>query len=282
MDSIKYEYNIKLLLFFMIFSLLKIPVISFKFFKAFNILSNDILLISDEGIIKYNIKLDIKYLIVSYAMKNPEFTIEYTNVNQFSLDDGGYTICRINEYIYILSEDASISYGNFTVSEIKKQYIDLIPYITSDSKKAFIICYISAQKEITSILHEINITQLEKSKVISRQAQKIEYEEGNIATLSSIGMGCKMIDIESKQNVLTCFVTSNDNYMNAISMEQENNFNPIEINRNYINAISSIITVENGPNKINNLICFFDNSILKCIKYNSILKEWSIIEVLNI
>ena len=130
MDITKYSYNFKLLLFFMIFFLLEIPVISFRYFKAFNILSSDILLISDEGIIKYNIELDIKYLIVPLSMENPSITMEYITVNQFSSDDGGYIICRINEYIYILSEDASISYGNITISDIHEQYIDLIPYIT--------------------------------------------------------------------------------------------------------------------------------------------------------
>ena len=142
MDIIKYAYNFKLLLFFVIFSLLKVPVISFKYFKAFNILSSDILIISDDGIIKYNIELDIKYLIVPLDMENPSTNIEFITVNQFSSYEGGYIICRINENIYILSEDALISYGSITVSDIYNQYIDLIPYITVNSKKAFIICYI--------------------------------------------------------------------------------------------------------------------------------------------
>ena len=271
----KNSYNFKLLLFFRIFFLLEVPVISFKYFKAFNILSRDVLLISDEGIIKYNIELDIRYLIVPISMENPSITIEYITVNQFSSDYGGYIICRINEYIYLLSEDASISYGNITVSDIHEQYIDLIPYIMSDSKKSFIICYINDQMEVSTILYEVNIPQFEESKVISQKSQKIEYEEGKIAAISLRGIGCKIIDIESKQNILTCFVTSNDNYMNAISLDQENNFNQIEVNRKYINAISSLVTAENGPNKINSLVCFFDNSSLECIKYNSISKEWS-------
>ena len=279
MDIIKYAYNFKLLLFFVIFSLLKVPVISFKYFKAFNILSSDILIISDDGIIKYNIELDIKYLIVPLDMENPSTNIEFITVNQFSSYEGGYIICRINENIYILSEDALISYGSITVSDIYNQYIDLIPYITVNSKKAFIICYINNQMEIVSILHEINISRIEESKVISYKAQKIEYKEGKIVPIYSNGIGCKMVDIEREQNVLTCFINSNDNYMNVISMEQENNFNPIEINRNYINTITSLITVENGPNKINNLVCFADISIFKCIKYNSILKEWSNITI---
>jgi hypothetical protein len=129
--------------------------------------------------------------------------------------------------------------------------------------------------EITIILHEINISQIEESKVISHKVQKIEIEEGLILSYSLKGIGCKIVDIEREQNVLTCFVTSNDNYMNVISMEQENNFNPIEINKYYINAITSLITVENGPNKINSFVCFADISIFKCTLYNSILKEWN-------
>jgi hypothetical protein len=151
----------------MIFSLLEVHIISFQYFKAFNILSSDILIISDEGIIKYNIELNITYLIVPLEMENPFVAIEFITFSQFSSDEGGYIICRINEYIYLLSEDASISYGNTTISDIKNQYIDLIPYITSDSKKTFIICYINNKKEVVSILHEINIPQFKKSKIIS-------------------------------------------------------------------------------------------------------------------
>jgi len=284
MDIIKYTYNFKLLLFFMIFSLLKHPVISFKYFKAYNILSNDtisndILIISDEGIIKYNIELDIENLIVPLTIENPSASIQFVTSNQFSSEDGGYIICRINEYIYLLSANASISYGNITISELNGQFIDLIPYIMSDSKKSFIICFINNQREVVSILHEVNIPQFEESQIISYKAQKIEYEEGKIVGITLMGIGCKIIDIESKQNIFTCFVTSNDNYMNAISMEQENDFNVIEVNRNYIDLISSLITVENGPNKINSLICLGENTIFKCVKYNSILKEWSNITI---
>ena len=274
MDIIKYQYNFQLLLIFIIISLLKVPVVSFKYFKAFNILSNDILLISDAGIIKYNIELDIKYLIASFTIENPDFNIQYISENQFSSEDGGYIICRINEYIYILSEDASFSYGNITISEIHNKYIELIPYITSDSIKSFIVCYINDQSEIISILHGINIPKFEESKIIFQTNQRIEYEEGKIASISLRSIGCKLIDIENKQNILTCFIATNDNYMNAISMEQENNFNQIEINRKDVNVIASLITVENGPNKANHLICFADSSIFRCIKYNSILKEW--------
>jgi hypothetical protein len=67
--------------------------------------------------------------------------------------------------------------------------------------------------------------------------------------------------------------------MNAISLDQENNFNPIEVKRNFINAVSSLITVENSPNKNNSLICFASDYSFKCIKYNSILKKWSNITI---
>ena len=48
-------YNIKLLLFNIFFISILETIKSFKFFRAYNLISDDILLVTDEGIIKYNI-----------------------------------------------------------------------------------------------------------------------------------------------------------------------------------------------------------------------------------
>ena len=146
----KHQMIYKIILFTIILFTLQGPIASFKYFKAFNILSNDLLLVTDIGIIKYNIELDSQYLIVSYNnIINTDGTLEFITVSQFSSEDGGYIICRINEYIYILSEVASFSFGNIILSELHEQYIELIPYITKDSEKSFIICYINDMHRIT-------------------------------------------------------------------------------------------------------------------------------------
>ena len=133
----KHQMNYKLIFFTIILFTLNVPIASFKYFKAFNILSNDILLVTDIGIIKYNVESNSQYLIASYNnIINSDGTLEFITVSQFSSDDGGYIVCRINEYIYILSKDASFSFGNIILSEINQQYLELIPYIT---KHRFVI-----------------------------------------------------------------------------------------------------------------------------------------------
>ena len=54
-------YSHNMYLFFIIFFLLIIQSHSFKFLKSFNLLSNNILLITDEGIIKYDPQLITKH-----------------------------------------------------------------------------------------------------------------------------------------------------------------------------------------------------------------------------
>ena len=269
--------NYKLILFIIILFTLKAPIASFKYFKAFNILSNDILLVTDIGIIKYNIETDSQYLIVSYNnIISYDGTLEFITVSQFSSDDGGYIICRINEYIYILSEDASLSFGNIILPELHEQHIELIPYITNDSKKSFIICYINDKFKITLILHEININKIEDSKIIYQNWQVVKYDNENIGTISLRSLSCKIMNSDIMQNILTCFVTTSDNLcMNSISFEQENNFTLIEVNKKEINTYTALITIDYGPNKDISLICFFNNGKFQCLKYYSTLKEWS-------
>ena len=273
----KYQMNYKLILFTIILFTLKVPITSFKYFKAFNILSNDILLVTDIGIIKYNIETDSQYLIVSYNnMISTDGTLEFITVAQFSSEDGGYIICRINEYIYILSKDASFSFGNIILSELHEQYIELIPYITKDSTKSFIICYIDDNHKITLILHEININKIEDSKIIYQNWQVVKYNENYIGTISLRSLSCKIMNSDIQENILTCFVPTSDNYcMNSISFEQDNNFTLIEVNKKEINIISSLITIDYGPNKEISLICFLNNGNFQCLKYYSTIKEWS-------
>ena len=262
-------------MFFTIFLSLKIPVISFKNFKAFNILSNDLLLISDEGIIKYNTETDEQNIIVSSELVT-DSNIQYITFAQFPSNEGGYIICRINELIYVLSEDASISYGKITLEEIRGQLIELITYTGKDSKKYFIICYINDDYKITSIMHEINLPNFETSELKYQNWNVITYDDGSTGWLSSKSLACKIVDLEIKQNILTCFAsTSNNLYLNSISLDQDNNFKALNASKKFvdINQIS-VISVDNGPNKNQNLVCYQNNGKFLCFVYDSRTKEW--------
>ena len=244
-QNIKKKNNNSILLFFIILLSLKIQIISFKYFKAFNLLSNDLLLISDEGIIKYNTESVYQELIVKSKSLVSDSNLEYITLTQFPSEEGGYIICRINEYIYALKEDATISYGNIKLEEIKDQYIELVTYTSQDSKKYFIICYINSEMKITLIMYEINFTNFENSIIKNQNTKDITYEDGTIDYLYSKSIACKILDTQNKQNTLTCFVGSSNNLcLNAISFDQDNNFSILEISQKYYKRFLSEIKKE--------------------------------------
>lgn len=70
---------------------------SFKYFKAFNLLSNNITLITDEGIFGYNKDKEEPFLIEYYTLINSQLEQEYISFTQFPLDKGGYAICRVKQ-----------------------------------------------------------------------------------------------------------------------------------------------------------------------------------------
>jgi hypothetical protein len=125
-------------------------------------------------------------------------------------------------------------------------------------------------------LHEININKIEDSKIIYQNWQDVKYSDEYKGTISLRSLACKLMNFDITQNVLTCFVTTSDNYcMNSISFEQDNNFTLIEVNKKEINIISSLITIDYGPNKDISLICLINIGKFECLKYYSSTKEWS-------
>ena len=93
-------YNLIFLVKFIVFLLFPSSIMNFKYFKAFNLLSNYLLIISDEGFIKYNPESEGQIIIESLnAIKN-EQDLDFITVAQFPINEGGYIICRIQENIF--------------------------------------------------------------------------------------------------------------------------------------------------------------------------------------
>ena len=97
--------HIKMACFFVIINLLIFRINSFKYYKAFNLLSKSILLITDEGFIKYDSESNTKnvILILNDTSINANYEIDYISFAQFSSDEGGYVFGRIREKIYYFS-----------------------------------------------------------------------------------------------------------------------------------------------------------------------------------
>ena len=264
--------NIFLLI--VIFSL-NIKIKSFKFFKAFYILSNDLIIISDEGIIKYNINTGESNLLISSVFVEKNEQLDFLSIAQFPSDNGGYIVCRANVYIYLLSSDGSSIYGNITLSQINNTYAEIIPYITQNDKKTIIICYIDNNK-IYLLMYEINLSSFEDSTIIYQNEINIVYEDNTIGYTYIKGMACKLMISQDMEEILTCFVPTNNNCINVLSFQQENNFDIKSIIKKDIGTSGlSFITIDDSPNKSQSLICYNEYGNYKCSLYNSIKQEWS-------
>lgn len=106
-----------------IFFSLVFSITPFQQFEAYNLLTNDIIIISDEGIIKYDLQFGAQNLIIP---NNFTFYFERISFAQFPLDEGGYIICRIHNIVYLLSEDTSTIYGNITISDFELLKVNIV------------------------------------------------------------------------------------------------------------------------------------------------------------
>ena len=104
-NQLKNKFNI--LIFFILLLSINNEINSFDAFKAFNLNSNDLLLITDEGIILFNIKYNNQTLLIHNVTNKENFGLEFISFAQFPEEQGGFIICRQQEYIYFLSEDAT-------------------------------------------------------------------------------------------------------------------------------------------------------------------------------
>ena len=100
MNAIFYNINKQIILYLIFLSLI-IVTKSFIAFKPFSLANNNILLVTEKGIYRFNLDSQNKYLINSFD-NIKIYMIENVDINKFSDDEGGYIFCKIDIYIYIL------------------------------------------------------------------------------------------------------------------------------------------------------------------------------------
>ena len=98
MNAINYNIN-KRVVFSLIFLSLILVMKSFTTFKPFSLSNNNILLVTEEGIYRFNLDSKNKYLINSFDNNIQSYMIENVDINKLSDDEGGYIFCKV--YIYI-------------------------------------------------------------------------------------------------------------------------------------------------------------------------------------
>ena len=248
MNVIFYNNN-KTSIFHLIFLSLIIVMKSFIAFKPFSLSNNNILLVTEEGIYRFNIDSQNKYLINSFDNNFIFLNIENADINKFSDDEGGYIFCKINIYIYIISKNADtlIDILILNDSTSSKTQVSIIPYIF-DKNYYCILIYINDQYKIQINKFKINFNSPGNNELT---VDKI-IEDNNLKYLRGITCHLLYSSIYQK-NILICFVTNKNDYLiNAIIFNPEDmslisvEYKNIELyDKRETNYIRSIISYNN-------------------------------------
>ena len=254
------------------------PIISIKYFKAFTLLSKDIIIISDEGLYKYEIENKNQKKISDIESIASSMNVEYISFAQFPSNEGGYILCRINNYILILSEDSEEIIGEIIIDEIKEENLSIIPYTTKDNKKTFILCFVNFNYKIVLIMYEINFEPTFNSQQLFKNEQDVKYEDETVDYLSGRPITCELMLSENKDNILVCFViTALSKKVNAVAFDPGNNCKLLYFFKNEVETIGvNIFSSKTSMNRDKSLVCYIDtNYAFYCLIYNSEKKEWS-------
>ena len=267
---------IKSLNFLIIFSLLWIKIENFVFFKAFNLISNDILLVSDEGIKNYNPETNTLKEIINITLFDSSGELNYITVSQFSEEEGGYILCRIQDTIFLIQNDAFTLLGSIQVSRLSNKFIELIPYLNKEDKHTFITCLIGDGPKLNIYMHEINFSSFNESKLLYHEAKDIIYTDGTYGFIGISITSCKLLNTPNEKNMLTCFVSNSINYgLDILVFDQNNNFS----SKYAIKSTKGIfdirfITIDKSPYKNISLVCYLEGSNFKCSLYYPEKKQW--------
>ena len=266
-------YHFKILLFFVIINVLIIGINSFKYYKAFNLLSKSILLITDEGFIKYNSesKTQDAIKIINDTSINKNYEIDFISFAQFALDEGGYVFGRIRQNIYYFSKDLDF-YGNFTVSNIIDSIISMIPYTSKNGDKFIIIGYIDSNYLISLLMYKIDFV-LGESKLLYSVSKNTVNEDKLPAFVSfPKKVSCQLMSKLDNDKIIVCFSSNDDvNRISAVVFDPENELSLLYYSNNTITSEAILnIYSEITPNKNISLVCIIDmSSHFACLLYFS-------------
>ena len=254
-------------------------IYSVKFFRAYNLLSQELLLISDEGILLLNSESGEKTTIESFNnIITSEEDLQFVSFNQPSYLDQNI-ICRVKEYIFVYSPlDDYYLLKALTLTHISDKEVSVVPFKDKYENEFIFICYIDDSKQLniekyTAIDDNIDVS-------IMDITQAVEYDDGTTEFSKNDAISCQLMNLaEYENNVLICFIQSESNYLNGLVFDPDNDLSYLFLapNKNInieINFIKSAIS----PDKTNCLICYEGNSDIptfQCIVFNIENKIWS-------
>ena len=268
-------YTKKLYFFLFMFFALISTIKSIIYLNAFNLISDDILLITDDGIIIYNTNSKNQNLIKSFNYTVDSNLKSLMNFAQYPSTEEGYIFCRVDTHFYIISNIDNSLIEAMTIDEIKDIMISITPYKSKDNQFYCIINYINDEDKLVLKSFKINY---DSNYFIDLVIDEIyEYYEDNTKIILVGGISCELIySTNFDNNLLICFSENkNSHSIVAIAFEPENNMNLLysSIDTSQYNDGYYIKSI---TNKNICLICY--NTYMypfACLIYNFKKKIWS-------
>ena len=274
-----------IIILFITIGFLIIPLKSFKCFRAYNLLSNYILLITNEGIEVYDPQLNEHTILTESDLITGDSDIDYISFAQSPSDEGGYIYCRLKNYVFIYDESFK-SYGKFEI-KTANIYCVLNPYKTLEGNNTLIVTYINGNQKIDISIYTIDLNNSESPGFLYINNDRINLitSVGNPTLAINKGISCQfMYSSNYTNNLFVCFALAQTTYsMNALVIDPENSLEVIKYSNNVKQAegLSAIDSALN-PNQKESIVCIIDSNYnLQCLIYDFENNEFTDFEIMT-
>ena len=264
------KLNIEIVLFlFEIFCYFISKVNSFERFQGFNLLSGNILLITNIGIKLYDTSLEKTNDVLNMTL-NPD-TFYFNSFVQFPLEQGGYIILKMLNSLYLINKEVTEILSQDTKNEINGIYSKLITYKSHNNKLYCFVGFINNNNKLKIFVYNIENSKLQLDyEVINEEIQNFN--------LNSISCEIMLSSFNQNKTSLICF-TSDKNALKLVvtAYDPENNLSYINSLTNDIaNDELSFINSCTSKNKLIAFVCFSQDVFgSKCVLYDSKNNIWS-------
>ena len=203
-----------------------------KYPSTYVLLSQDIILVTSEGIRFFSSKMELyesKYITLDKGIENLD---QYgrTTISQFDADNGGYLMVLANEIMYFFKHDGTLINKVDLSGSINSTYYTLIPYKNEDNYLHYIISYPLTTLSFGFTYYKFNINSPNTNLIVKEKTitPSIQSQSSSINFLS--GSRCLfMTHPVLNREILVCFYAIRlPMEVQTRSFDPSNDFNEID------------------------------------------------------
>ena len=265
------KLNIEIIFFlFGIFCYFISIVSSFTHFQGFNLISGNLLLITNEGIKLYDTSLETITDILNITLM-PD-TFYFNSFVQFPLSQGGYILIKIGKNLYLMNKEATEIISQDTKDEIIRIYPKIIAYKSKNNILYCFVSFINNNQKLKIFTYKIENSKLQFDYQIINEETQINFADNSISceimfssfNQSNSSLICFTSDKTTHKLIVTAFnPEKNLSYIYSLTNDISN------IDLNFINSCTS-------KNKLIAFVCFLQETYSpKCVLYDSKNNIWS-------